>query len=141
EISAFSAFVDSSAAGVNVEIPYIVELKDRKRIMIHRVMAEGGVGHKRKEFASKIRTIRYVASKGRFVSREDIFATVIVLDGNWVTPDLDDPLMPFRMLTVAGWDYVVYPDQLAQAFALIQAQLRRLPLRKELTASQPRSIS
>jgi hypothetical protein len=128
EISAFSSFIGSSASGVNVEVPYVLTLKDGRRIIIHRVMADGGVGHKRKEFASKIRTIRYESTKNGFARREDIFATVIVLDGNWVTPDLEDKLTPFRMLTVAGWDYVVYPDQLSAAFAQIEAKLSGLPV-------------
>jgi hypothetical protein len=123
EASAFSAFVGSTAAGVNVEVPYVLSLTSGEKILIHRVMADGGVGHKRKEFASKIRTIRYKALGTGFERRNDIFATVIVLDGNWVTPELTDKLTPFRMLTVAGWDYVVYPDQLAQAFALIEKDL------------------
>lgn len=90
-------------------------------------MADGGVGHKRKEFASKIRSIRYKPSKTGFEDRKNLLATVIVLDGNWVTPDLEDKLTPFRMLTVAGWDYVVYPDQLAQAFKLIEQRLAESP--------------
>ena len=125
EISAFSSFIGSAAAGVNVEVPYVLTLRGDQRIIIHRVMADGGVGHKRKEFASKIRSIRYAAESNRFVRRLDIAATVIILDGNWVTPELEDTLTPFRMLTVAGWDYVVYPDQLTQAFSQIENNLKQ----------------
>ncbi len=121
--SAFNVLVGKGMAGVNVEVPYVISLPSGARILVHRVMADGGVGHKRKEFASKIRSIRYRADGKRFVRRDDILATIIVLDGNWVTPELEDKLTPFRMLTVAGWDYVVYPDQLAQAFALIEKDL------------------
>jgi hypothetical protein len=124
EISAFNRFLEKSAAGINVEIPYVLTLPDERKILIHRVMADGGVGHKRKEFASKIRSIRYESHANGFRLREDIFATLIVLDGNWVTPDLEDKLTPFRMLTVAGWDYVVYPDQLNAAFSKIEASLQ-----------------
>jgi hypothetical protein len=122
--SAFNALVGKGMAGVNVEVPYVLVLPAGNMILIHRVMADGGVGHKRKEFSSKIRSIRYRADGKRFVRRNDILATIIVLDGNWVTPELEDKLTPFRMLTVAGWDYVVYPDQLAQAFALIEKDLK-----------------
>lgn len=125
--SPFNGFALTSESGVNVEIPYVLTLKDGRRILIHRIMADGGVGHKRKEFASKIRSIRYKPSKTGFEDRKNLLATVIVLDGNWVTPDLEDKLTPFRMLTVAGWDYVVYPDQLAQAFKLIEQRLAESP--------------
>jgi hypothetical protein len=121
--SAFNVLIGRDLAGVNVEVPYVLTLKGGKRILIHRVMADGGVGHKRKEFASKIRTIRYQSAKRGFELHKDIAATIIVLDGNWVTPDLEDKLTPFRMLTVAGWDYVVYPDQLSEAFARIEKSL------------------
>jgi hypothetical protein len=56
--------------------------------------------------------------------RADIAATVLVLDGKWIPETNADPLSHIRMLTVAGWDYVVYPDQLAQAFALIEKSLK-----------------
>ena len=136
--SAFNVLIKNELAGVNVEIPYVITLENGKRILIHRVMADGGVGHKRKEFASKIRTIRYENRKKGFALREDIFCTVIVLDGNWVTPDLEDKLLPFRMLTVAGWDYVVYPDQLNAALTAIESKLKSSSAREPLDTSSPK---
>ena len=106
-----------------MEIPYTLNLACGRKVLIHRVMADGGVGHKRKEFCSKIRSIRYESDGESLVPRNDLYASILVLDGNWVTPDLEDKQLPFRMLTVAGWDYVVYPDGLSEAFCLLRAKL------------------
>ena len=121
--SFLNKFVHSENAGVNVEIPYILVLKDKRRIFIHRVMSDGGMGHKRKEFSSKIRTIRYTHTKAGIIPRKNYFCSILIVDGNWITPKFEDPFMPIRMLTVAGWDYVVYPDGLPLAFAEIQKRL------------------
>ncbi len=129
--SVFTKYSGTSSAGVNVEIPYVLRLPDKRRIFVHRVMADGGVGHKRKEFASKIRTIRYKQSAKGIVPKEDYFSSILILDGNWITPKLEDPYMPIRMLTVAGWDYVVYPDGLSVAFSKIQ---KRIDAEKETEA-------
>jgi hypothetical protein len=123
ERSLLDSFADTSQAGVNVEVPYVLVLRDKRRIFIHRVMSDGGMGHKRKEFASKIRTIRYRKTEAGITPRDDYFCSILILDGNWITPKLDDQFMPIRMLTVAGWDYVVYPDGLSDAFAAIKKRL------------------
>jgi len=126
EPSAFNAFVGSAAAGVNVEIPYIATLPTGEKILVHRVSAsEGNAGHKWKEFSSKIRSIRYSEAGGsKFVRNQSIKATVLIIDGKWTRSGLDDPFALIRALQVAGWDYVVYPDQLAQAFALIEKDIK-----------------
>ena len=121
--SVFNIFVGSDLSGVNVEIPYVLLLPDKRKIFIHRVMSDGGMGHKRKEFSSKIRTIRYQKTKSGIIPRKNYFCSILIVDGNWITPKFEDPFMPIRMLTVAGWDYVVYPDGLSTAFAQIQNRL------------------
>jgi hypothetical protein len=142
EISAFSSFVGSAAAGVNVEVPYVLSLKDSRCILIHRVNAnDGHAADKRKEFSSKIRSVRYQASKGRFVLRTDLAATVLVIDGKWIPESNEDPLSHIRMLTVAGWDYVVYPDQLSAAFAQIESKLGGLPMAAETATPARKKIA
>ena len=125
EVSAFCAFVGSSAAGVNVEVPYILTLKSGSRILIHRVSAsDGNAGHKWKEFSSKIRSIRYeFCEKENFRAINSIHSTVLIIDGNWTRHAVDDPFALIRALQVAGWDYVVYPDQIASALDQIEAKL------------------
>jgi len=119
--SAFNSLISASAAGVNVEIPYVLTLSDNKKIYIHRVNAnDGHAADKRKEFSSKIRSIRYQPAKSGFTQCTDIFSTILVIDGQWIPESNEDPLSHIRMLTVAGWDYVVYPDQLTQAFCKIE---------------------
>ena len=131
EISAFTAFVGSAAAGVNVEVPYVLTLQDSRRVLIHRVNAnDGHAADKRKEFSSKIRSIRYQQKGNAFVPRADVAATVLVIDGKWIPESNEDPLSHIRMLTVAGWDYVVYPDQLTSAFAQIEKVMSASPSRK-----------
>lgn len=123
--SALGAFAGTANSGVNVEVPYVLQLKGRGDIYIHRVMSDGGVGHKRKEFSSKVRSIRYAsAPDGKIRRRSSLLATILIIDGNWVTPDLDDQLTAIRMLTVAGWDHVVFPDQLAAALTRVKADLK-----------------
>jgi hypothetical protein len=123
--SAFNVLVGKGMAGVNVEVPYVICLLSGKRILVHRVNAnDGHAADKRKEFSSKIRSIRYHWRGQKCEMRADIAATVLVLDGKWIPETNADPLSHIRMLTVAGWDYVVYPDQLAQAFALIEKSLK-----------------
>lgn len=122
--SAFNAFVGSSLSGVNVEIPYVLILPDKRRIFIHRVNAnEGHAADKRKEFSSKIRSIRYRQRKSGIIPRSDYFSSILIIDGKWVLPKSDDPYSHIQMLTVAGWDYVVYPDGLSDAFAAIKKRL------------------
>jgi len=124
--SAFNALVSKDMSGVNVEVPYVLILEDGGKILIHRVNAnDGHSADKRKEFSSKIRSIRYQADKGRFSSRTDLVSTILVIDGKWIPESNNDPLSHIRMLTVAGWDYVVYPDQLNTAFAAIEAKLEK----------------
>ena len=123
--SALGVFAGTANSGVNVEIPYVLHIAGRGDIYVHRVMSDGGVGHKRKEFASKVRSIRYVTSSaGRLVKRPSLLGTILIIDGNWVTPDLEDQLTAIRMLTVAGWDYVVFPDQLSGAFDSLKIGLK-----------------
>jgi hypothetical protein len=123
--SVFSEFSGGPAAGVNVEVPYVINLKGGGSIYIHRVMSDGGVGHKRKEFSSKVRSIRYASTPdGKIRRRPSLLATILIIDGNWVTPDLDDQLTAIRMLTVAGWDHVVFPDQLAAALTRVKSDLK-----------------
>jgi hypothetical protein len=122
--SPFNEFASTEQSGVNVEVPYVLILKDGGKILIHRVNAnDGHSADKRKEFSSKIRSIRYQANNGRFSLRTDLVSTILVIDGKWIPESNDDPLSHIRMLTVAGWDYVVYPDQLNAAFAAIEAKL------------------
>jgi hypothetical protein len=123
--SALGVFAGTANSGVNVEVPYVLHLKGRGDIYIHRVMSDGGVGHKRKEFSSKVRSIRYASTPdGKVRRRSSLLATILIIDGNWVTPDLADQLTAIRMLTVAGWDHVVFPDQLAAALTRVKADLK-----------------
>lgn len=132
EVSAFGGFIGSSAAGVNVEIPYVLTLKSGRRVMVHRVTAtEGNAGHKWKEFASKMRSIRYESvGRDRFKIVDTCEATVLILDGKWTRETAIDPFSFIRVLQVAGWDYVVYPDQLTAAFAQIEKAMSASPSRK-----------
>lgn len=115
--SVFNQFAGGDASGVNFEVPYVVKLTDERQILIHRVNAnDGHSADKRKEFSSKIRSVRYQLARGGSVrGRADLAAAVLVIDGNWTRTDTDDWQSHIRMLTVAGWDYVVFPDQLATA--------------------------
>lgn len=122
--SVFNKHANTDNAGVNVEVPYILTLQNGKKIIIHRVNAnEGNSGHKWKEFSSKIRSIRYLY-RGNSIIESNLYCSVLVIDGNWTRSDSADPFYQIRMLTQAGWDYVVYPDGLSEAFKLLKERLK-----------------
>lgn len=123
--SAFNAYAGGGAVGVNVEVPYVLIMPDKRQLIVHRVNAnDGHSADKRKEFSSKIRSIRYVAdAKGQITPNKNLAGAILVVDGNWTRTETDDWQSHIRMLTVAGWDFVVFPDQLSEAFDGMKAML------------------
>lgn len=62
---------------------------------------------KRKELCGRAVSLRYAwdSSKSRFVARPGVRKLVLIVDGTWTQDDLD-------ALAKAGWDEILYPDQL-----------------------------
>lgn len=125
--SAFNYFTGNAASGVNVEVPYVLKMSGGGVILVHRISAsEGNAGHKWKEFSSKIRSIRYHhTGGGRFSVVKELYATVFVIDGNWTREGNADPLSLIKALHVAGWDFVVFPDQLSTAFNCVKSRMQQ----------------
>lgn len=80
----------------------------RRTAFVHVVSGYGGAANKRKEIASRIRTIRYRWNGKEFEERK--FKSILILDGTWL------PSKTIKMLYEAGWDVVAYPHHMEKIF-------------------------
>lgn len=69
--------------------------------------SDAGRDHKKKELCGRAIALRYSwnSTASRFVPRAGIKKLILVVDGTWTQSDLD-------ALARAGWDEILYPDQM-----------------------------
>jgi hypothetical protein len=79
------------------------------KTLIHwKSVSDAGKDHKRKELAARARNVKYkydTATK-TFERRADVERLALIVDGTFTDADL-------KVLADAGWDIIVYPDQIA----------------------------
>lgn len=77
--------------------------------LIHwKTVSDSGKSHKKKELAARERSVRYEydSQLKQFARRKGIDQTVLIVDGTFDDNDL-------RVLTEAGWNRIIYPDEIA----------------------------
>ena len=87
-----------------------------RNILFHWKSSYGShVNDKTKELAGRIRNVRYQydASNSTFSYRQGIDTYVLIVDGDWKNKHLET-------LTQAGWDKIIYPDEIADFVSQIK---------------------
>jgi hypothetical protein len=78
--------------------------------LIHwKSVSNAGKVHKKKELAARARNVRYQYNSNTktFTRRSEVERLVLIVDGTFEDNDL-------RALAEAGWDSIVYPDEIAE---------------------------
>jgi hypothetical protein len=79
------------------------------KTLVHwKSASDAGKDHKRKELAARARNVKYEydATTRTFKRRADVERLALIVDGTFTDADL-------KVLADAGWDIIVYPDQIA----------------------------
>lgn len=79
-----------------------------ERTLIHwKTVSDAGKYHKRKELAARARSVKYQyhPETETFTHREGVDQLALIVDGTFNDADL-------RVLAEAGWDTIVYPDEI-----------------------------
>jgi hypothetical protein len=112
-----SAFVDRATAQgrkLNVRTGKTAVLECRGAIINWQSAHDSHTNDKRKELCGRAVAVRYTwdPAKRVFVPRPHVEKTILVVDGTWCQEDLS-------ALAAAGWDEVLYPDELERLPAIV----------------------
>jgi hypothetical protein len=90
-------------------------------MLIHwKSVSDAGKVHKKKELAARARSVKYQyhVETGAFTRRNGVDRLALIVDGTFDDADL-------KVLSEAGWDHIVYPDEIEHFVSELSGATKR----------------